>query len=361
MDGERAAPAARATPPHRGAGRTVARAAVALFMVLALAALTGWGAFAIYLGDSRTGPIQSVLAGAFGLAGIVSILGLLSPRWRGRLVGAFLMLFVAVLAWWFGIAPSNDRAWQPEVAQTPYATIEGDLVTMHNVRNFDYRAESDFTTAYYTRTYDLSRLDSVDLFAVYWMGPAIAHTIISFGFGGEDYLAVSIEARKEQGEGYSSIKGFFRQYELTYIVADERDVIRLRTNYRKNPPEDTYLYRLKGSKENARRFFLDYIKAINDIRQRPRFYNTLAANCTNVIWLHARANPGHVPFSWKVLVSGYLPEYLYSAERLDTTVPFAELMQRGHVNRAAQAADQAPDFSRRLRMGVPGGDPAASP
>ena len=342
-------------PPHRGVGRTVVRAAMLLLMALAIAALTGWGAFAIYLGDSHTGPVQTALAGAFGLAGIATILGMLRPRWRRRLAGGFLALFVAVLAWWFSIAPSNERAWLPEVAQTPYATIDGDLVTVHNIRNFDYRAESDFIPAYYTRTYDLSKLDSVDLFAVYWMGPAIAHTIASFGFGGEDYLAVSIEARKEQGEGYSSLKGFFRQYELIYIVADERDVVRLRTNYRRNPPEDAYLYRLKGPKENARRFFLDYIKSINEIRERPRFYNTLSANCTNVIWLHARVNPGHVPFSWKVLVSGYLPEYLYSAGLLDKTLPFAELTQRSHVNRAAQAADQAPDFSRKIRMGVPGG------
>ena len=360
MTANSAATPPKSGSPQRGIGRTVARAGMALLMVLAVAALTGWGALAIYFGDSHTGTVQTVLAGAFGFAGIATILGMLSPRWRGRLVGAFLVLFVAVLAWWFSIAPSNDRAWQPEVAQTPYATIERDLVTMHNIRNFAYRTESDFTPAYYSRTYDLSKLDSVDLFAVYWMGPAIAHTIISFGFGGQDYLAVSIEARKEQGEGYSSINGFFRQYELIYIVADERDVVRLRTNYRKNPPEDTYLYRLKGPKENARRFFLDYIKTINEIRQRPRFYNTLSANCTNVIWLHARVNPEHVPFSWKVLVSGYLPEYLYSAGRLDTTLPFAELKQRSHINRAAQSANDAPDFSRLIRMGLPGRDPAGS-
>lgn len=355
MEARHATPDAGGGPPRRSVGRTVTRAAMRVLASLVLAALAGWGVGALYLGDSHTGPVQTGLAGAFGLAGVAAILGLFQPRWRRRVVGGFLALFVAVLAWWFSIAPSNDRAWQPEVARAPYATIEGNLVTVHGIRNFDYRSERDFTPAYYTRTYDLSKLDSVDLFAVYWMGPAIAHTIVSFGFGGEDHLAVSIEARKEQGEGYSSLKGFFRQYELIYIVADERDVVRLRTNYRKDPPEDTYLYRLKGPKENARRFFLDYIKSINELRERPRFYNTLVANCTNVIWLHARVNPGHVPFSWKVLVSGYLPEYLYSEGLLDTTLPFAELRQRSHVNRAAMAADQLPDFSRVIRMDVPGG------
>jgi len=273
-------------------------------------------------------------------------------------VSAFLALFVVVLLWWFNLAPSNDRVWQADVALLPYATITGDLVTVHNIRNLQYRSETDFTPAYYTRTYDLRQLDSVDLYAVYWMGPAIAHTIISFGFGGKDHLAVSIEARKERGEAYSSIKGFFRQYELIYIVADERDVIRLRTNYRKDPPEDVYLYGIKGSPESARKFFLDYLKSINELVDRPQFYNTLTENCTNVIWLHTLVNAGHVPFSWKILVSGYLPQYLYDMGRLDTSMPFAELEQRGHINQRARAADQSPDFSRLIRTGLP--EPAAS-
>src|SRR5207244_1722109 len=141
---------------------------------------------------------------------------------------------------------------QPEVARLAYATIDGDLVTVHNIRNFDYRTETDFTPAYYDKTYDLKKLDSVDLVAVYWMGPAIAHLFLSFGFAG-DHLAISIEARKEKGEGYSSVKGFFRQYELYYVVADERDVIRVRTNYRKDPPEAVYVFPLRAPRETMRR------------------------------------------------------------------------------------------------------------
>jgi hypothetical protein len=176
---------------------------------------------------------------------------------------------------------------------------------------------------------------------------------VSFGFG-DDHLAVSIEARKVRGEGYSSVKGFFRQYELVYVVADERDVIRLRTNYRKDPPEDVYLYRLQGPRENIRRIFLDYVRQINELYERPQFYNTLTTNCTTNIFFHARVNATAVPLSWKVILSGYTAEYAYDKGRLDRTLPFAELQRRSRINAQAQAADQAPDFSRRIRQGLPG-------
>jgi Domain of unknown function (DUF4105) len=234
------------------------------------------------------------------------------------------------------------------VAVLPYATIEGDLVTIHNIRNFDYRTENDFTPAYYDRTFDLRRLDRVDLVAVYWMGPAIAHLLLSFGFG-EDHLGISIEVRKEKTESYSSVAGFFRQYELYYVVADERDVIRVRTNYRKSPPEDVYLFRLIGPAENARRIFLDYMRDINELREHPRFYNTLTTNCTTMILARATVNPDHIPFSWKILLSGYAPEYAYDMGHLDRSLPFEELKRLSHVNAAAQAADKAPDFSTRIR------------
>jgi hypothetical protein len=137
-------------------------------------------------------------------------------------------------------------------------------------------------------------------------------------------------------------------------VGDERDVIRLRTNYRKDPTEDVYLMRINAPIENGRRFFLEYMNAINRLAAQPEFYNTLLTNCTTGILLHTRVNPGHLGYSWKILVSGYAPEYAYDAGRLDTSLPFSELMRRSRVNDAAHAADQAPDFSRRIRAGLPG-------
>lgn len=308
-----------------------------------------WAVLAIYFSDSNSSIIQSTVATLFGLYGLVTLVSLGFPAWRKRSMAAYTILFFMVIAWWFTIQPSNERQWQADLDRLPYAEINGDNVTVHNVRNFDYRSEFDFIPAYYDKTYDLAKLDGIDLFVVYWMGPAIAHTIMSFNFGDKEHLAVSIEARKELNEGYSTIKGFFRQYELTYIVADERDVIRLRTNYRKDPPEDVYLYRIQAKKENIRRLFLEYVRKINELHDTPTFYNTLLDNCTTAIWLNTRVNPGHLPFSWKILLSGYVPEYLYESKSLDNQRPFEELQRLAYINPIAQTADKSPDFSQRIR------------
>jgi hypothetical protein len=323
---------------------------VGLGLVIIIA--TGWAALALLYLAPGSESVRAGLAWGFAVLGLVAVAALAVRRARWRAAIGFALAFALVLVVWGSATPSNDRDWQPEVAVLPYATIDGDRVTVHNIRNFDYRTESDFTPAYYDRTFDLRRLDRVDLIAVYWMGPAIAHLFLSFGFG-EDHLAISIETRKERNEQYSSIAGFFRQYELFYVVADERDVIRVRTNYRKSPPEDVYLFRAVGAIENGRRIFLDYMRNINALREQPRFYNTLTTNCTTMILAHASVNPGHVPLSWKVLLSGYAPEYVYDMGRFDRRLPFPELKRRAHVNATAQAADQAPDFSKRIRAGLP--------
>ena len=320
---------------------------------LAIACSSAWGAAAVYFAGPSGERVRAALVILLVLAGTSLIAALFSPHWRRPSLVVFGVMFATLMIWWSSIRPSNDREWRSEVAQLSYARVDGDLVTVHNIRDFDYRTETDFTPRYYDRTFDLRQLDSVDLIAVYWMGPAIAHLFVTFGFG-DDHLAISIEARKERTEDYSTFGGFFRQYELVYIVGDERDLIRVRTNYRKEPPEDVYLLRVQGPIENARRFFLDYMQAVNELATRPKFYNTLATNCTTGLLLHTRVNPGHLPFSWKVLVSGYAPQYAYDAGRLDTSLPFDELMRRSRINEAAKAADGAVDFSRRIRAGLPG-------
>jgi len=320
---------------------------------LVVLGIAGWGALALGLVGPGGDTGRLVLAAAYGLAGIAVVAALVIRRGLRFALSVFAVALLAVGLWWNGLKPSNERDWQPEVARLAYATIDGDLVTVHNVRDFDYRTETDFTPTYYDRTYDVKRLDALDLVAVYWMGPAIAHIFLSFGFG-DDHLAISIEARKEKGEGYSSAKGFFRQYELYYVVADERDVIRVRTNYRKDPPEDVYIYRVVGPATNARRIFMEYMRRLNGLRDHPEFYNTLTTNCTTAILTNTRVNPESLPFNWKVLLSGYTPEYAYERGRLDRSLPFEELQRRSLVNAAGKAADQAPDFSRRIRAGLPG-------
>jgi hypothetical protein len=318
-------------------------------LLILLAGFVVWVAAALWFDGPPARWLAGLIAGAF-VIGSCALLLFLRPFRRG--VVSVGVLFLIVLMWWFQIPASNERDWQPEVAVTPWAEREGDLITIHGVRNLDYRTETDFTPRWETRTYDLSKLDSVDLISVYWGSKAIAHTMMSFGFEGKDYLTMSIETRKERGEDYSTIAGFFRQYELVYIVADERDVIRVRTTYRQ-PQEDVYVYRVRAPRENIHRGFLDYIKTMNEMRERPRFYNTLTTNCTTGIWLHTRMNPESPPLSWKILLSGYVPDYLYELGRLDTTRPFAELEKLSRVNERAHAADKDRAFSQRIREGLP--------
>ena len=325
----------------------------ALLPALVVLGTGAWGVLALWFFDDASAALRGTLAVSFALVTCATLAALLSGRWRRRALLLFSAALTVLLVCWFRLSPTNDRNWQTEVALLPYATFAGEQVTVHNIRNFDYRSENEFTVGHYDKTFDLRQLDSVDLVAVYWMGPKIAHIFLSFGFAGRDYLAISIEARKPAGEGFSTLKGFFRQYELYFVVADERDVIRVRTNYRMNPPEQAHLYRLRGDRADARRLFIAYLNQINALREQPEFYNSLTTNCTTNIWMLARVNPDHPPFSWKILVSGYLPEYLYEMGRIDSSLPFDQLQQRSIINSRARAADQAADFSQRIREAQP--------
>ena len=320
-----------------------------ILLSVTITAITLWGFGALYFSPLLPARWRALAAASYGTATILAFALLPSP---GTAVAA-LAIFTVLVILFLRIPASNDRDWQPDVSVTPHATVNGDLVTIHGVRNFDYRSESDFTPRWEDRTYDLRKLDSADIIAVYWSDKAVAHIMVSFGFQDQDYLAVSIETRKEKGESYSTLAGFFRRYELYYVVADERDVIRVRTTYRQ-PQEDVYIYRTRTPQRNIRRSFLDYLQVMNDMCVHPRFYNTLTTNCTTTILMHTRMNPESPPMSWKILLSGYLPDYLYELGRIDTAKPFADLEKLSRVNERAQAADKDDaSFSQRLRQGLP--------
>ncbi|MBI3797373.1 MAG: DUF4105 domain-containing protein [Deltaproteobacteria bacterium] len=307
-----------------------------------------WGMLAIYYSNIPSLSLRTALSWAFALGGS-AVLFFLRPRRRAVFV--FLLVFAGVLCWWLLIPPSNERDWQPDVAVLPSATFAGDLVTIHNIRNNDYRTETDYTMRYYDKTFDLSKLRTVDLFLSYWGSPAIAHTIMSFGFAGDEYVAISIETRKTKDEEYSTIKGFFKQYELIYVVSDERDVVRLRTNYR---GEDVYLYRLNAPIEVIRPVFLDYLTYINQLHEHPKWYNALTHNCTTAIRGHVVPYAVRSWWSWKLLVNGYLDELLYDRGVVDHRLPFQDFKARSRINERAHAAGTAPDFSKQIRAGLPG-------
>jgi hypothetical protein len=320
---------------------------VVLAIVVAL--MTAWAAMAIYYSHLPGEYLRLGLAGLFAFATAAAFLFL--PK-RRRTLAWFAVVFAVVVVWWMMIPASNTRNWEREVARAPYATMEGDLITIHDIRNFNYRTEKDFDAVYYNKTFDLTKLDSADLIAVYWMGEAVAHVMMSFGFQGKDFISFSIETRKEQGEDYSTIKGFFKQYELIFIAGDERDLIRVRTDYR-TPREDVYLYRLGAKPQRVREVFMAYIQQINDMKQRPEWYNTLTTNCaTSVIHL-MRVTGGHVRYTWKVLLSGYAPLYAYESGALDTSIPFGELKRRSYINPRAHTIGNDPEFSRKIREGLP--------
>lgn len=319
-----------------------------LYLLILCSAL--WAVAALLLSPLSAHSAAPIAAVAQGLLALLTLVLLWLNRHRTAILTAYALSFIAVLIAFFSLQPSNDRNWLADVAVLPTATIEGDKVRVRNIRNFSYRSEFDYSPAYYDREFDLNKLDGVDLVSVYWMGPAIAHIFLSFSFSDGQHLAISIETRKEKGEAYSTVKGFFRQYELYYVVADERDVIGLRSNYRQDPPEDVYIYRTKGSLENARRLFLEYMHQINSLAAQPAFYNSLTTNCTTTIWLNAKVNPEHMPFHWSLLATGYLPERLYELGRLDSKgLSFADLQTQAHVNARAHRSGITPDFSAAIR------------
>lgn len=309
--------------------------------------LTGWGAMAI---------VYSNLPGGlrYGAAAAFVTLALLSAALpRGAWKAAwFAAVFAPALGWWLALPPSNDRDWASDVALLPAAEVSGSSVTLRNIRDCVYRGEYDYDVRHYDRTFELGDLRTLDLFLVDWGAPHIAHTMLSFGSGDGRYVCFSIETRKKKGELYSSVRGFFKQYELTYVMADERDVILLRAAHRRG--EDVYLYRLNVAPELIQKIFLDYLRTVNEFRTVPHWYNALTANCTTDIWKHITPYYPGAKFDWRILASGYADELAYDLGVTDRSLPFPELRRRSRVNARAKAAGRDPAFSELLRRGLPG-------
>jgi hypothetical protein len=319
-----------------------------ILLVVATLAATVWWTAALALAGPQPALLRQSIAAGYA-ASMIALLLWLRPFSRALL--PWCAAFAVLLIWWTSLRPSNDRDWQPDVARLPSVEIRGDVLAIRNIRNFDYRSEADFTPRYEDRVYDLSKLRGLDLFMSYWGSPAIAHTIMSWQFEGSPPLAVSIETRKRKGQTYSAVEGFFKQYEIIYVVADERDVVRLRTNYR---GEQVYLYRLSTPLPHARALLMEYVGTMNALVDRPRFYDALTGNCTTSIRRHVKhINPDAPPFDWRLLANGYGDRMLYENGTVDTHLPFEALRARSLINDRAKGADQDPAFSERIREGLP--------
>ncbi|HTV97455.1 MAG TPA: DUF4105 domain-containing protein [Steroidobacteraceae bacterium] len=322
---------------------------VALLASILIALAAAWGTLALWYrapGHRVARALCAALWAAFALACIGAL-------WLGcalAAIAAFAAALGGLLLWWIRLRPSNQRAWADDVSQTVSGTIDGEKVTLHEVRDFIWRTEKDYTPRWVTRTYELTRLDSLDMIVSYWTGPLIAHMLISFGFDDGAHLVYSVEIRRQKTQTFSEIGGFFKEFELVIIAAEERDIVRLRTNVRR---EDTYLFRLNLPREATRALFLSYLQAANELVRRPRFYHTIRGNCTTVLYCMLRRILGRLPFSYRVLLSGYMPEYFYGVGRLDQRYPLETLRTLGYISERARAADQSPSFSADIRAGIP--------
>jgi hypothetical protein len=329
--------------------RRFLRDAVRVLLTLIVGVAATWGAFALWYqlpSDHALRFVGATVWAAFGLTVLVSLWG----RRIARGFWAFFAAFATLLVWWHFLPPSNDHIWADDVAQLTSGVVVGSQVTLHNVRNFDWRSDSDYTQHWETRHYDLDKLRSVDMIMSYWSGPAIAHMLVSFGFEDADYVVFSVEIRPRKGESFSEIGGFFKEYGLSIVAADERDVIRVRTNVR---GEDDYLYRIQMPVSAMRSLFLAYIDQANRLVHAPRFYNTVTANCTTLVYHMMKRIVSYLPLNYSLLLTGYLPEYVYRIGGLDSHYSFEELRTRGRITERAKAADRSESFSTDIRRGIP--------
>lgn len=307
-----------------------------------------WTTLAIYFSNLPRPALRLGLAVAFAA---FAIWAFWLSRQR-RMPAVAIALVLGVVAWWLTIAPSHDRNWRPEVAVMPRAFIEGDHVRITGVRNFDYRSRNDFTVHYEEREVDLSHLTGLDFFVSYWSEGPVAHTFVSFIFDNAAPLSISIETRPEVGRGFEPIASMFKQFELIYVVGEERDLVGVRAIHRR---EAVYLYHLNTSPADARRLLLVYLGRINELADRPEFYDLLTNSCTINIIRYANAAGRKGRFDIRHLFNGLIDSYLYHSGRVDTTLPFDELRRRSLINQDAQAADGAPEpqFSQRIRVSLP--------
>lgn len=329
--------------------RSVGLIVSAIVLVVAIALSTAWAALALWYRLPAPDLAKSLVACLFVLLGLAAAIGLFTV-WRVHALALFVIGFAAVLVWWNTIVPSNHAEFAPDVARQVTGARDGDVLTLTNVRDFDWRSNTDFTERWTTRSYDLSKLKTLDLFMSYWAGPEMAHVIMSFGFEGGEQLAWSVEVRRQKGGQFSPIADLFKANPLVIVAADERDVVGVRSNVR---GEDVQLYRLNVKPSDARALLLGYVADANALAETPRFYNSITTNCTTVIFKMMRAVGDVSPFDWRLIVNGYLPEYAYARGALDGSLSMQELRSRSHIAQRALAVGLTDDFSRDIREGVP--------
>ena len=321
--------------------RSVLGALVAVMVFLSGA----WGALALWY-QLPGGSVGRVLGSVVWVLLVVGLVVLAISRRSMWPLAGYGVAMLVLLVWWWNIHPSNNRVWADDVAHLLRGEVHGHLVTLHNVRDFDWRTDTDYDARWETRDYDLDHLVSADAILSYWDSRAIAHAMISFGFDDGRHVVFSVEIRKKKGEAFSEIGGFFKQFEMVLVAADEHDIVRVRTNVR---DEDDYLYPMTLERSTMRALFLSYVEAANRLTERPAFYNTITSNCTTLVYRMARQlNPG-LPMDIRLLLTGYLQGYLRDNGAIDASQPAALQRAAARITDKARRTGPADDFSSAIR------------
>ena len=336
---------ARSGWARRAAGAVI-RVLISFFIIVPVSA---WGTLALWFRLPAPEGLRALAAGLFAVLGFATIAALFLRR-SLIVLTVFALVFGGVLVWWSTIRPPADGDWATDAARQTTGAIDGDILTLSDLRDFEWRSDSEFTERWEKRSYDLSKLKTLDLFLAYWAGPQMAHVIMSFGFEGGDHIAWSVEVRRERNGQFSPVADAFRNHTLIYLATTERDSVRLRSNIR---GEDVRLYRLNTPPEQAHALLTQYVEEATALAAEPKFYNSITANCATVVFKIMRAAGGTFPFDWRLVVNGFLPGYLYDHRVVVTTMPLSELIERAAISEKARAADQSPDFSQAIRVGVP--------
>lgn len=293
--------------------------------------------------------LRWIAMGAFGLFGFGTLIAVFRPvRWRWLCLFGAAML--SVMIWWSSLIPPSDGNWPPDVARQVTGEIDGDILTLRNVRAFEWRTADDFTEHWVTRSYDLSTIVSADVFLSYWAGPSIAHFMTSFGFEDGRYLTFSNEVRRSIGGSFSPVADYFKANPIIMIASEEYDVVGLRSNIR---GERVQIFRLNTGPDQIRKYIEAYVEQANALEKTPRWFNSGFTNCSYTAILLARHVGADLPADWRLLINGYMPEYLYERGALDTSVSLDVLYQLGDITERAQAAGLTEAFSKAIRDGVP--------
>jgi hypothetical protein len=332
--------------------RVVLRVLVIVLLLVAVTIATMWAALALWYRLPAPEWGRSTAAATVAFLGAATIVALLASRDRNRILAclAFCLAFAAAMTWWGTIRPASIGNWAPDVSRQVTGALDGTRLTLTNVRDFDWHSGSSSTARWTVRTYDLSAVRSLDLFMSYWGSPDIAHVMMSFGFEDGEYLAWSIEVRRGVDGEFSPVADLFKTNPLVIIAATERDVVGVRSNFR---GEDVQIYRMRASLEQMRALLMEYVEDANALAVEPQFYNSLTTNCTTTVAKMMRAVGDKVPFDWRLIVNGYLPDYAYDRGALDTALPLSQLKSLAHIDARARASGLSPDFSSAIRVGVP--------